>query len=100
MLLFLKLKVLLYTNEDRTNIKRSCCIILYLPVFFFNLLFVGSTLQPIITLAYSPDPDIHQQAAAALRGLAWSKKVTSFSDDDFVKINTCDHRDYDYFISD
>ena len=25
-------------------------------------------LQPIITLAYSPDPDVHQQAAAAIRG--------------------------------
>jgi hypothetical protein len=71
-------------------------------LFFIFLCFfsIFSTLQPIITLAYSPDPDIHQQAAAALRGLAWSKKVTSFSDDDFVKINTCDHRDYDYFISD
>ena len=28
-------------------------------------------LQPIITLAYSLDADIHQQAAAALRGLSW-----------------------------
>ena len=27
-------------------------------------------LQPIVTLAYSPDPDVHQQAAAALRGLS------------------------------
>lgn len=28
-------------------------------------------LQPIVTLAYSSDSDIHQQAAAALRGLSW-----------------------------
>ena len=29
-------------------------------------------LQPLITLAYAADPDVHQQAAAALRGLACS----------------------------
>jgi len=29
-------------------------------------------LQPLITLAYAHDPDVHQQAAAALRGLSVS----------------------------
>ena len=29
-------------------------------------------LQPLITLAYASDPDVHQQAAAALRGLSVS----------------------------
>jgi len=32
-------------------------------------------LQPVITLAYSPDPDVHQQAAAALRGLSVSTEI-------------------------
>ena len=32
-------------------------------------------LQPVITLAYSPDPDVHQQAAAALRGLSVSHDI-------------------------
>ncbi|CAN0557362.1 unnamed protein product, partial [Ectocarpus sp. 8 AP-2014] len=36
-------------------------------------------LQPVITLSYSSDPDVHQQAAAAMRGL-------SVSDENKMKI--------------